>query len=336
MWSVLGTVGDHIPYELQLKKTVGRLSTYLQGYGDLLVRRQPLGPRRARALPRRRRGRRPSPAPSTRSAPPSSSSTSRPCSPTSGWPPPRSAPPAVCAQRVLDQFDAGADSVILHGATPTELAPIVDAYRAVRPAGSRRAARQPGLDDRARRLIRNFGTSGPGQVSIGRMHRREPPPGIDVHAPPDRAPTFEDFYRAEQQWVARLAFVITGDAEVAADLAQDAFTAMHGRFAGLDAPRAYLRVTLVRMAVRHRGARSSDPRHGADHEQRERPDGGHRVGGAARSRRPTARPAARRPRAPLLRGTQPRSMIAAALRCRPGTVKSLAPRALSTLRKDFE
>ena len=38
VWSVLGTVGDHIPYDLQLKKTVGRLSTYLQGYGDLLVR----------------------------------------------------------------------------------------------------------------------------------------------------------------------------------------------------------------------------------------------------------------------------------------------------------
>jgi len=43
--------------------------------------------------------------------------------------------PATCAQRVLDQFTAGADSVILHGATPAELAPIVAAYREVRPAG---------------------------------------------------------------------------------------------------------------------------------------------------------------------------------------------------------
>jgi hypothetical protein len=36
---------------------------------------------------------------------------------------------------VLDQFAAGADGVILHGATPDELAPVVSAYRAVRPTG---------------------------------------------------------------------------------------------------------------------------------------------------------------------------------------------------------
>jgi len=42
---------------------------------------------------------------------------------------------AQCAARVCDQFTAGADGVILHGATPEELAPVVDAYRAVRPAG---------------------------------------------------------------------------------------------------------------------------------------------------------------------------------------------------------
>ena len=40
-----------------------------------------------------------------------------------------------CAARVLRQFDLGVDGVILHGATPTELAPIVEQYRAVRPAG---------------------------------------------------------------------------------------------------------------------------------------------------------------------------------------------------------
>jgi 5,10-methylenetetrahydromethanopterin reductase len=41
---------------------------------------------------------------------------------------------ADCAARVRDQFDAGADGVVLHGATPTELAPVLDAWRAVRPA----------------------------------------------------------------------------------------------------------------------------------------------------------------------------------------------------------
>ena len=37
MWSCFATVGDHLPEELRLKKTVARLATYLQGYGDLLV-----------------------------------------------------------------------------------------------------------------------------------------------------------------------------------------------------------------------------------------------------------------------------------------------------------
>ena len=37
IWSCLATIGDHIPYELRLKKTVGRLATYLQAYGDLMV-----------------------------------------------------------------------------------------------------------------------------------------------------------------------------------------------------------------------------------------------------------------------------------------------------------
>jgi hypothetical protein len=40
-----------------------------------------------------------------------------------------------CAAKVLGQFDLGADGVILHGATPAELAPVVGAYRDLRPAG---------------------------------------------------------------------------------------------------------------------------------------------------------------------------------------------------------
>src|SRR3954452_7239721 len=38
VWSVLATIGDHLPEPARLKKTVGRLATYLQAYGDLLVR----------------------------------------------------------------------------------------------------------------------------------------------------------------------------------------------------------------------------------------------------------------------------------------------------------
>ena len=38
VWSCFATVGDHLPQDKRLMKTVGRLGTYLQGYGDLLVR----------------------------------------------------------------------------------------------------------------------------------------------------------------------------------------------------------------------------------------------------------------------------------------------------------
>ncbi len=38
VWSVLGTVTDDVPEELRLRKLVGRLATYLQGYGEVLVR----------------------------------------------------------------------------------------------------------------------------------------------------------------------------------------------------------------------------------------------------------------------------------------------------------
>ena len=37
VWSCFATIGDHIPEPLRLKKSVGRLATYLQAYGDLLV-----------------------------------------------------------------------------------------------------------------------------------------------------------------------------------------------------------------------------------------------------------------------------------------------------------
>ena len=41
----------------------------------------------------------------------------------------------TCAQRVLDQLAAGADGVILHGSSPAELDPVVQAYAQVRPPG---------------------------------------------------------------------------------------------------------------------------------------------------------------------------------------------------------
>ena len=52
--------------------------------------------------------------------------------------------PRACAERIADQFDAGADSVVLHGATPAELAPVVTAWRQVRPPELNRMPANPG------------------------------------------------------------------------------------------------------------------------------------------------------------------------------------------------
>jgi alkanesulfonate monooxygenase SsuD/methylene tetrahydromethanopterin reductase-like flavin-dependent oxidoreductase (luciferase family) len=42
--------------------------------------------------------------------------------------------PERCVEKINGQLDLGADGVILHGASPGELAPIVDAYRKQRQA----------------------------------------------------------------------------------------------------------------------------------------------------------------------------------------------------------
>ena len=55
VWSCFATVGDHLPEDQRLMKTVGRLGTYLQGYGDLLVRTNGWDPAVLAAVPRRRR-----------------------------------------------------------------------------------------------------------------------------------------------------------------------------------------------------------------------------------------------------------------------------------------
>jgi 5,10-methylenetetrahydromethanopterin reductase len=130
---VLATVGDHIPDQTRLRKTVGRLGTYLQGYGDLLVRVNRWDPE---VLARFRADDVVASVPGAIDAigTPEQLEHIATLFPDEWMAAAAVGSPAVCAQRVLDQFAAGADSVILHGATPAELTPVVEAYRAVRPA----------------------------------------------------------------------------------------------------------------------------------------------------------------------------------------------------------
>ena len=133
IWSVLAVVEESISEELALRKLVGRLATYLQGYGEVLVRanrwdladlqrfrEDPLvqgyaGAFDAVGTTEQLTYLRDEVLPAAWVAASATGSASD------------------CAQRIVDQLDAGADSVVLHGATPTELAPVLEAYRAIRP-----------------------------------------------------------------------------------------------------------------------------------------------------------------------------------------------------------
>jgi alkanesulfonate monooxygenase SsuD/methylene tetrahydromethanopterin reductase-like flavin-dependent oxidoreductase (luciferase family) len=134
VWSCFATIGDHVPEPLRLKKTVGRLATYLQGYGDLLVRTNgwdPAALARFRADPF---------VASFRGAFDARATTEdlervAPLLPAEWLAPAATGTPEQCVAAIRAQFDLGADGVILHGATPDELAPILDAYRRTRPAG---------------------------------------------------------------------------------------------------------------------------------------------------------------------------------------------------------
>ena len=135
IWSCYATIGDHVPEELRLKKTVGRLATYLQGYGDLLVETNRWDPD---VLARFRADEVVATFPGALDAKADTATLEHVATllPAEWLEPAATGDAGNCAARVLRQFDLGVDGVIMHGATPTELAPIVEAYRAIRPAGT--------------------------------------------------------------------------------------------------------------------------------------------------------------------------------------------------------
>ena len=132
VWSCLATVGDHLPYEDRMMKTVGRLATYLQGYGELVVNTNRwdlahLESFRSHPLMAGRRG-----------AIDAGATTGEleqlaEVIPAEWLAPSATGTPEQCAQAVRHQLDLGCDGVIMHGATPAELAPVVAAYRDRRP-----------------------------------------------------------------------------------------------------------------------------------------------------------------------------------------------------------
>ncbi|MFD4351268.1 TIGR03857 family LLM class F420-dependent oxidoreductase [Nocardia sp. NPDC058518] len=128
VWSCLATVGDHLPEQLRLKKTAARLATYLQGYGDLLVRTNGWDPG---ALQRFRSD----PIVTSIAGPIDAVATADQIEhiatvlPQEWLASAATGTPQQCADRIREEFSYGADRVIMHGSTPDELAPIVAAYR---------------------------------------------------------------------------------------------------------------------------------------------------------------------------------------------------------------
>jgi probable F420-dependent oxidoreductase len=134
VWSCFATIGDHLPEELRLKKTVGRIATYLQAYGDLMVKTNRWDPAVLETF------RSDSLVSGFRGAFDALATTEQleqvaKLIPEEWLAPAATGSPARCVEKIQGQFDLGCDGVILHGASPAELAPIVETYRKVRPAG---------------------------------------------------------------------------------------------------------------------------------------------------------------------------------------------------------
>lgn len=127
VWSCFATIGDHIAPDLRLKKTVGRLATYLQAYGDLMVRTNNWDPAVLRRF-REDEFVRTFPGALDAKATTADLEQVAPLIPDEWLAPSAQGTPAQCVAAIRRQFDLGCDGVIMHGATPAELAPIMAAY----------------------------------------------------------------------------------------------------------------------------------------------------------------------------------------------------------------
>ncbi len=111
-----------------------RMATYLQAYGDLMVRTNRWDPAvlqrfRADPLVAKFQG-----AIDQRATTEELEQVAE-LIPEAWLAPAATGSPQQCVASIQRQFDLGCDGVILHGASPDDLAPIVEAYRAARPTG---------------------------------------------------------------------------------------------------------------------------------------------------------------------------------------------------------
>jgi probable F420-dependent oxidoreductase len=126
VWSCFATVGDHLDESRRLMKTVGRLATYLQAYGELLVRtngwdHDVLLRFLADPVVQASRG-------LDVVGTPAQLEHVATLIPDEWLAPSATGRPDRCVAAIRNQLALGCDGVILHGTTPAELAPIIDEY----------------------------------------------------------------------------------------------------------------------------------------------------------------------------------------------------------------
>jgi len=149
------------------------------------------------------------------------------------------------------------------------------------------------------------------------------------------ASTFEQFYALEHQRALQLAWLLTHDSATSEDIVQESFAAVWQRYDDIENPRAYLRTIIVN-AVRKQARGGGRERRRAELY----------AAGA-----PTSTPPPNDPMVDLIAELSPNqrtvivlrywsdlpdSEIAEAIGLRPSSVRSLAHRALASLRKDIE
>jgi RNA polymerase sigma-70 factor (sigma-E family) len=148
-----------------------------------------------------------------------------------------------------------------------------------------------------------------------------------------------DLYVRHGPRAVRIAYLVTGDADVAEDLVQEAFIRLAGRFADLRNPaafEAYLRKTVINLARMHARRQRLERTFSAREKSisattTDPPD----VASYLALREALLTLPVRQRAALVLRYYEDLSerQIAEILRCRPGTVKSLTSRGLAALRE---
>ena len=151
----------------------------------------------------------------------------------------------------------------------------------------------------------------------------------------------EALYRAHATKATRTAYLLTGDADLADDLVQEAFVRLAGRFMDLrrdDAFEAYLRRTIVNLArTRFRQMQRDRERHERDAREMSAAAGRPDPAETLAVRDALMRLNQRQRAVVVLRyfDDLPEAEIADLIGCRPGTVKSLLSRAMTILREEL-